>query len=113
MKWRRTRCLLDLLLSGVEPLNFRRVQTASRARWSSRDAGIDDTKVRIRGALGRRSWCVVVLERRAPTFDELVARVTDIAPEIAIANGFAHPGDEIEIRIVAERVHSVLVSAAA
>ena len=61
-------------------------------------------------------WCSndeLPVSTEAPTFDELVARVTDIAPEIAIANGFARPGDEIEIRIVAERVQSVPVSAAA
>ena len=61
-------------------------------------------------------WCSndeLPVSTEAPTFDELVTRVMEIAPEIAIANGFAHPGDEIEIRIVAERVQSVPVSAVA
>src|ERR1700730_7154859 len=47
------------------------------------------------------------------TFEELVARVLEIAPEIAAENGLAAPGDEIELHIVAERVPSVPVVAVA
>ncbi len=62
---------------------------------------------------------MVVLQRRvaaqteAPTFEELVARVLQIAPEIAAENGLAEPGEEIELKVVAERVQSVPVVAAA
>ncbi len=61
-------------------------------------------------------WCSndeLPLTTKAPTFDELVARVLAIAPEIAAENGLAAPGDEIELHVVAERVQSVPVIAAA
>src|ERR1700730_17147471 len=61
-------------------------------------------------------WCSndeLPLTTEAPTFEELVARVLEIAPEIAAENGLAAPGDEIELHIVAERVQSVRVVAAA
>jgi hypothetical protein len=61
-------------------------------------------------------WCSndeLPLTTEAPTFDQLVARVLEIAPEIAIENGLAAPGDEIELHVVAERVQSVPVVAAA
>jgi len=57
-------------------------------------------------------WCSndeLPLTTEAPTFEELVARVLEIAAE----NGLAAPGDEIELHIVAERVQSVPVVAAA
>ena len=61
-------------------------------------------------------WCSndeLPLTTEAPTFDELVSRVLEIAPEIAAENGLASPGDEIEVHVVAERVQSVPVVAAA
>jgi hypothetical protein len=61
-------------------------------------------------------WCSndeLPLTTEAPTFEQLVARVLEIAPEIAAENGLAAPGDEIELHIVAERVQSVPVVAAA
>jgi hypothetical protein len=60
-------------------------------------------------------WCAnaeLPLATEAPTFERLVSRVTAIAPEIAAENGLAAPGDEIELRVVAERVQSVPVVAA-
>ena len=53
------------------------------------------------------------LTTEAATFDQLVARVIAIAPEIAAENGLARPGDEIELHVVAERRQSVPVVAAA
>lgn len=61
-------------------------------------------------------WCSndeLPLTTEAPTFEQLVSRVLEIAPEIAAENGLAAPGDEIELRVVAERVQSVPVVAAA
>ena len=61
-------------------------------------------------------WCwndELSLSTEAPTFEQLVARVLEIAPEIAAENGFAAPGDEIEVHVIAERVQSVPVVAAA
>ena len=61
-------------------------------------------------------WCsndVLPLTTEAPTFEQLVARVLEIAPEIAAENGLAMPGDQIELHVFAERVHSVPVVAAA
>ena len=61
-------------------------------------------------------WCSndeLPLTTEAPTFDQLVARVLEIAPEIAAENGLAAPGDEIELHVVAERVQAVPVVAAA
>ena len=61
-------------------------------------------------------WCSndeLPLTTEAPTFEELVARVLEIAPEIAAENGLAAPGDEIELHVVAERVQAVPVVAAA
>jgi len=61
-------------------------------------------------------WCSndeLPLTTEAPTFEELVARVLEIAPEIAAENGLAEPGDEIELHVVAERIQSVPVVATA
>lgn len=61
-------------------------------------------------------WCSndeQPLTTEAPTIEQLVARVLEIAPEIAAENGLAGPGDEIELHVVAERVQSVAVVAAA
>ena len=61
-------------------------------------------------------WCSndeLPMTTEAPTFEELVARVFEIAPEIAAENGLAAPGEEIELHIVAERVQSVPVVAVA
>lgn len=72
-----------------------------RAEWDA-DAGV--------------WWCSndeLSLTTEAPTFDQLVARVLEIAPEIAAENGLAAPGEEIELRVLAERVQAVPVVAAA
>jgi hypothetical protein len=61
-------------------------------------------------------WCSndeLPLTTEAATFELLVARVLEIAPEIAAENGLAKAGDEIEVHVRAERVHSVPVVAAA
>jgi Domain of unknown function (DUF1902) len=61
-------------------------------------------------------WCSndeLPLTTEAATFEQLVSRVLEIAPEIAAENGLAAPGDEIELRFVGERVQSVPVVAAA
>lgn len=61
-------------------------------------------------------WCSndeLPLTTEAPTFEQLVSRVLEIAPEIAAENGLAAPGDEIEVHVIAERVQSVPVVAAA
>src|SRR6516165_841148 len=61
-------------------------------------------------------WCSndeLPLTTEAPTFEELVARVLEIAPEIAAKNGLALPGDETEVHVIAECVQSVPVVAAA
>ena len=49
------------------------------------------------------------LTPEAPTFEELVSRVLEIAPEIAAENGLAIPGDEIELRVTAKRVQRMPV----
>ncbi len=57
-------------------------------------------------------WCSndeLPLTTEAPTFEQLVSRVLDIAPSIAAENGLAAPGDEIEVHVIAERVQSVPV----
>jgi hypothetical protein len=61
-------------------------------------------------------WCsndVLPLTTEAPTLEQLVSLVLEFAPEIAAANGLAAPGDEIEVHVIAERVQSVPVVAAA
>ncbi|MGE5271885.1 MAG: DUF1902 domain-containing protein [Thiohalocapsa sp.] len=72
-----------------------------RAQWDS-EAGV--------------WWCSndeLPLTTEAATFEGLVAQVLEIAPEIAAENGLAAPGGEIELHVVAERVQSVPVVAAA
>jgi len=72
-----------------------------RARWDD-EAGV--------------WWCSndeLPLTTEASTFEELVSRVGQIAPEIAAENGLAAPGDQIELHVVAEHVQSVPVVAAA
>jgi Domain of unknown function (DUF1902) len=57
-------------------------------------------------------WCSndeLPLTAEAPNFEQLVSRMLEIASDIAAENGLAAPGDEIEIRVVAECVQSVLV----
>ena len=61
-------------------------------------------------------WCTndeLPLTTEAPTFEQLASRVLEIAPQIASENGLAAPGDEIEVRFMAERLQSVPVVAAA
>jgi hypothetical protein len=72
-----------------------------RAKWDS-EAGI--------------WWCSndeLPLTTEAPTFEQLVLRVLEIAPEIAAENGLGAPGDQIEVHVVAKRVQSVPVVAVA
>jgi hypothetical protein len=60
-------------------------------------------------------WCSndeLPLTTEAPTFEQLVSRVLEIAPEMAAENGLATAGDEIEARVIVERVHSAPVVAA-
>jgi hypothetical protein len=57
-------------------------------------------------------WCSnneLPLTTEAPTFEQLVSRVFEIAPAIAAENGLATPGEEIEVRVIAERIQSVPV----
>jgi Domain of unknown function (DUF1902) len=57
-------------------------------------------------------WCSndeLPLTTEAPTFEQLVSRVLDIAPSIAAENGLAAPSDEIEVHVIAERMQSLLV----
>ena len=61
-------------------------------------------------------WCSndeLPLTTEAATFEQLVSRVLEIAPEIAAENGLAVPGDEIELHFVGKRVQSVPVAPAA
>lgn len=61
-------------------------------------------------------WCSndeLPLTIEAPTFKQLIARVLEVAPEIAAENGIAAPGDEIEVHVIGVRVRSVPVVAAA
>jgi hypothetical protein len=49
-------------------------------------------------------WCSndeLPLTTEAPTFELLVARVREIAPELAAENALAAPGDEIEVHVIA------------
>jgi hypothetical protein len=60
-------------------------------------------------------WCSnddLPLTTEAPTFAQLVSRVLEIAPEMAVENGLATAGDEIKVHVTAERVQSVPVVAA-
>jgi Domain of unknown function (DUF1902) len=50
-------------------------------------------------------WCSndeLPLTTEATTFEQLVARVLEIAPEIAAENGLAVPRDEIEVHVIAQ-----------
>ena len=61
-------------------------------------------------------WCSndeLPLSTEAPTFEQFVSRVLAIVPEIAAENGLAVAGEEIEVHVIAERVQSVPVVAAA
>jgi hypothetical protein len=61
-------------------------------------------------------WCSndeLPLTTEAATFEQLVSRVLEIAPELAAENGLAAPGDAIALHFVGERVQSVPVVAAA
>jgi len=61
-------------------------------------------------------WCSnneLPLTTEAPTFEQLVSRVLEVAPRIAAENGFARPGDEIELHLIAERVQRVPVAPSA
>jgi hypothetical protein len=62
------------------------------------------------------AWCgrndEIPLTMEAPTFDELVARVMAIAPEIIVMNRLAPPGAAVEIIVSAERGGSLILPAA-
>jgi hypothetical protein len=60
-------------------------------------------------------WCSndeLPLTTEAPTFEQLVSRVLEIAPEMAAENGLATAGDEIEVRVIVAGVHSMPAVAA-
>lgn len=44
------------------------------------------------------------LTTEAPTLDALMARVTEIAPEIAAMNGHTKEGEPVKIHLVADQV---------
>lgn len=52
------------------------------------------------------------LATEAATLESLLARVLEIAPEIAVENGLAAAGDEIVIHLIAESAVSVAAEAA-
>jgi len=52
------------------------------------------------------------LTTEAPSFDGLVARVMEIAPEMAVQNGHAETGEEVEIHVTGERIQSARARAA-
>jgi hypothetical protein len=57
-------------------------------------------------------WCSndeLPLTTEAPTFEQLVSRVLETAPDIATENGLAAPGDDIEMHVIAECVRSLPV----
>jgi hypothetical protein len=59
-------------------------------------------------------WCTndeLPVTTEAPTVDELLTNVEELAPEIAGMNGLAAAGEEIEVRFI--RVQSLPVPAAA
>jgi hypothetical protein len=60
--------------------------------------------------VARMTRCPLTTE--APIFEQPVSRVLEIAPEIAVENGLADPGEEIEVRVIAECVQYVRVVAA-
>jgi hypothetical protein len=72
----------------------------------SEKAGQAGTRDRAQSKLGAR-LCQLPLSTAAPTFYQLVARVLEIVPNIAAANGLAAPGNEIEVHVIAECVQSV------
>jgi Domain of unknown function (DUF1902) len=44
------------------------------------------------------------LSTEAPTFDLLMTRVMEIAPEIAVLNGFISDGEKLKIHFTTDRV---------
>jgi hypothetical protein len=88
-------------LTGTEAVEMPRKSFQVRAEWDAA-AGV--------------WWCSndeLPLTTEAPTFDELVSRVMEAAPEIAGLNGLAATGEEIEIHVTADRAQAVPVAAAA
>jgi uncharacterized protein DUF1902 len=86
--------------SRMASLQYRRIFEI-RAEWDG-EAGV---------------WCCsndeLPLCTEAATVEQLVSPVLEIAPEIAAENGLAAPGDQIQVHVIAERVQSVPVVAAA
>jgi hypothetical protein len=59
-------------------------------------------------------WCSnaeLPLTTEAPTFEQLVSRVLETAPEIAAENGLAASGEEIQVDVISVLVQSVPVVA--
>lgn len=55
------------------------------------------------GRRGRRVFCSndeLPLTTEAPTFEQLISQVLEIAPEIAAESGLAAPRDEIEVHVL-------------
>lgn len=48
------------------------------------------------------------LRTEAPTFDQLLSRVMEIAPEIAEMNGLAARGDQLKIHFTTDRIAAVV-----
>lgn len=46
----------------------------------------------------------IPLTTEAPTLDELMARILEIAPEVAAMNGHVKSGEQVKIHLVADRV---------
>ena len=121
MKWRRTKRLLDALLTAAKGFVLNPGGQATRTRR----AGVGQMQGSAKKIFQVSAnwdpeagvwWCSngeLPITTEAPTFDQLVARVMEIAPEIAELNGIAPRGEEIEIHVIGERVQSIAVSAAA
>jgi hypothetical protein len=57
--------------------------------------------------------CRTAVDHRGTDVEQLVSRVLEIAPEIAAEDGLAIPSDEIKVHVIAARVQSAPVVAAA
>ena len=121
MKWQRTKRLLDALLTAANGfvLNPGRQAACMRRTGVGQMQGSAKKIFQVNAKWDPEAgvwWCSngeLPVTTEAPTFDQLVARVMEIAPEIAELNGIAPRGEEIEIHVIGERVQSIAVSAAA
>jgi hypothetical protein len=99
----------------VESGRLGRVNSRRGVNWMQGSAKVFEFQARWDAEAGVW-WCSnaeLPVTTEAPTFDQLVNRVLEIAPEIAELNGIASRGEEIAIRVIGERSQSVTVSAAA